>query len=242
MHVNHSGPAKITVVAQSGAGVVICPRTEANLGDGLGDLPRRLVAQAPIAIGSDSPVDRCWREELRGLDYGQRLAQHRRNLRAAPSCDPPATAQRLFSRALQAGSAACGEAVWGLLVGARADALVVDPGNPDNPTTLGIPPERWLDAQLFSSPARPWQAMMVAGRRVDHDHHHRQQGIIAGRLEAAMALLWLSLKGMAASMGPGVTSGEACARRWSVPGTDACNEAVGRHRLVHATSKREGGG
>ena len=149
-------------MAQSSASVVICPRTDANLGDGLGDLPRRLAAQAPIAIGSDSPVGRCWHEELRGLDHGQRLAQHRRNLRAAPSCDPPATAQRLFSRALQAGSAACGGAAWGLLVGARADALVVDPGDPadpadpGDPTTLGIPPERWLNAQLFSSPALNW--------------------------------------------------------------------------------------
>ena len=152
----HSGPAEITAVAQSGAGVVICPRTDANLGDGLGNLPSRLAAHAPIAIGSDSPVGRCWRKEMRGLDHGQRLALHRRNLRAAPLCDPPATAQRLFSRALQAGPAACGEAAWGLLVSVRADALVVDPGDPvdpADPTTLGIPPERWLDAKLFSSPA-----------------------------------------------------------------------------------------
>ena len=194
MHVNHSGPAKITVVAQSGAGVVICPRTEANLGDGLGDLPRRLVAQAPIAIGSDSPVDRCWREELRGLDYGQRLAQHRRNLRAAPSCDPPATAQRLFSRALQAGSAACGGAAWGLLVGGRADALVVDPGNPDNPTTLGIPPERWLDAQLFSSPARPWLQELhpetrarVVGQSQELTPAMKQSAVIALCMRQAIA-------------------------------------------------------
>ena len=78
-------PAEITAVAWGGAGVVICPRTEANLGDGLGDLPCWLVAQAPIAIGSDSLVGRCWREELRGLDHGQRLALHRRNVSAAPS-------------------------------------------------------------------------------------------------------------------------------------------------------------
>ena len=43
-------------------------------------------------------------------------------------------------------------------------------------------------------------------------------------------------------MGPGVASGVACARRWSIPEANACNEAVGRHRLVLATSKREGGG
>ena len=187
MHATHTVPAEIDAVAKSGAGVVICPSTEANLGDGLSDLPGWLAAQVPIDIGSDSHVSRCWREELRWLDYGQRLALHRRNVSAAPAEGQPATAQRLFSRALQAGSAACGEAVWGLLVGARADALVADPADP---TTLGIPPERWLDAQVFSSPVRPWQAVMVAGRWVIRGHRHPQQGAIAKRFEAAMSALW----------------------------------------------------
>ena len=187
VHATHTEPAEITAVAQSGAGVVVCPSTEANLGDGLCDLPGWLASGVPLAIGSDSQVGRCWREELRWLDYGQRLALRRRNVAAAPASGQPATAQRLFSRALQAGAAACGEATWGLVVGARADALLADPGDP---TTLGIPPERWLDAQVFSSPARPWQAVMVAGRWVIQDHHHPQQGVIAERFEAAMAALW----------------------------------------------------
>ena len=187
VHATHTVPAEIDAVALSGAGVVICPSTEANLGDGLCDLPGWLASGVPLAIGSDSHVGRCWREELRWLDYGQRLALRRRNVAAAPASGQPATAQRLFSRALQAGAAACGEASWGLVVGARADALLADPGDP---TTLGMPAERWLDAQVFSSPARPWQAVMVAGRWVIQDHHHPQQGVIAERFEAAMAALW----------------------------------------------------
>ena len=85
VHATHTVPAEIDAVARSGAGVVLCPSTEANLGDGLSDLPGWLAAQVPIAIGSDSHVTRCWREELRWLDYGQRLALRRRNVSAAPA-------------------------------------------------------------------------------------------------------------------------------------------------------------
>ena len=69
--------------------------------------------------------------------------------------------------------------------------------------------------------------------------HHLENGRSA---TATITGVGLSLKGIAACMGHGVASGDACARRWPMPGADACNEAVGRHRLVHATSKREGGG
>ncbi|MBL8352754.1 MAG: formimidoylglutamate deiminase [Burkholderiaceae bacterium] len=187
VHATHTEPAEIDAVARSGAGVVICPSTEANLGDGLCDLPGWLAAGVPMTIGSDSHVGRDWREELRWLDYGQRLAQRRRNVAAAPASGQPATAQRLFSRVLDAGAAACGEPAWGLVPGARADALVADP---QDPALLGIPGVRWLDAQVFSSPVRPWRDVMVAGRWVIEDHHHPQQDVIARRFEAAMAGLW----------------------------------------------------
>jgi formimidoylglutamate deiminase len=187
VHATHTVPAEIDAVARSGAGVVICPSTEANLGDGLCDLSGWLNAGVPLAIGSDSHVSRDWREELRWLDYGQRLALRRRNVSAAPADGQPATAQRLFSRALAAGGAACGESSGGLVVGARADALLADPADP---ALLGLPPDHWLDAQVFSSPVRPWQAVMVAGRWVISDHRHPLQHTIARRFEAAMAALW----------------------------------------------------
>ncbi|MDP3083924.1 MAG: formimidoylglutamate deiminase, partial [Rubrivivax sp.] len=73
VHATHSEPAELAAVARSGAGVVLCPATEANLGDGLADLPGWLAAGVPLAVGSDSQVVRAWPEELRWLDYGQRL-------------------------------------------------------------------------------------------------------------------------------------------------------------------------
>ena len=74
-------------------------------------------------------------------------------------------------------------------MGARADALLADPADTAG---LGLPPDRWLDAQVFSSPVRPWQSVMVAGRWVIQQHQHAQQQAIASRFEAAMAALWRS--------------------------------------------------
>ena len=200
VHATHSLPAEIDAVARTGAGVVICPSTEANLGDGLCDLRGWLDAGVPLAIGSDSHVGRDWREELRWLDYGQRLLHRQRNLAAAPAAGEASTAQRLFSRALAGGAAAAGLASrwaagraaisqpgWGLQRGARADALVVDARCP---SVLGLPPERLLDGLVFSSPGRPFRDVMVAGRWVLRAHRHAQGLAIARRFEQAMADLW----------------------------------------------------
>ena len=183
VHATHTVAAEIDAVAASGAGVVICPGTEANLGDGLCNLPGWLAAGVPLSVGSDSHATRCWREELRWLDYCQRLALRRRNVAAAPRAGQPSTAGRLFELALQGGGAAAGEPVWGLRPGARADALVADPAEP---ALLGIPPGRTLDALVFSSPGRPWRDVMVAGRWVLRDGRHAQGEAIERRFVQAM--------------------------------------------------------
>ncbi|MBE7417064.1 MAG: formimidoylglutamate deiminase [Ideonella sp.] len=161
VHATHATPAEIDAVADSGAGVVLCPSTEANLGDGLPDLPRWLASRTPLAIGSDSHVTRDWREELRLLEYGQRLTRRQRNVAAAPQHGEPSTAARLLQRMLAGGGAAAGFARWGLQPGARADLLLVDGGDP---ALTQCDADAWLDALVFSSPVRPFAAAMVAGR------------------------------------------------------------------------------
>jgi len=187
VHATHTLTSEIDAVADSGAAVVICPCTEANLGDGLCDLPAWLAAGVPLTIGSDSHATRDWREELRWLDYGQRLALHRRSVAAAPQVGQPSTAERLFDLVTRSGAAAAGEPAWGLVAGARADALVVDKADP---ALLGVPAARTLDALVFSSPGRPWRDVMVAGRWVIHDHHHPQGAAIANAFSTVMAELW----------------------------------------------------
>jgi formimidoylglutamate deiminase len=187
VHATHVTPEEIDAVAAAGAGVVICPGTEANLGDGFTDVPRWLDAGVALAIGSDSQVTRSWREELRWMEYGQRLRLERRNVCAQPASGDGSTAGRLFDAALRGGGAAAGEVSWGLRVGARADGLVVDPSDA---SLVGLPRDHWLDALVFSSPGRPWRDVMVAGRWVVTDHHHAGASSIAGRFADAMGALW----------------------------------------------------
>ena len=187
VHATHALPAEIDAVAASGAGVVLCPSTEANLGDGVADLPRWLAGGVPLALGSDSNVCRCWAEELRWLDYGQRLLQRRRNVSALPSLHDGATAARLFDRALAGGAAAAGLPAWGLVRGARADLLVLDTLAPG---LLGVPATHALDGLVFASGAPALREVWVAGRRRVAGGAHAGQSALARNFSAAMAELW----------------------------------------------------
>jgi formimidoylglutamate deiminase len=184
VHATHATPREIASVAESAAGVVLCPSTEANLGDGLCDLPRWLAGGVTLSIGSDSHVTRDWREELRLLEYGQRLLLRRRNIAAAPQLRSPSSATRLFDRCLAGGAAAAGLANWGLQKGARADLLVVDT---EDESLLGVPDEQLLDALVFSSPSRPWRDVMVAGRWVVNNRRHAAENLQA--FKAALSRL-----------------------------------------------------
>jgi formimidoylglutamate deiminase len=185
VHATHVLPAEIVAVAKSGAGVVLCPGTEANLGDGVVDLPAWLDAGVPLSIGSDSQVTRCWTEELRWLEYTQRLVRRQRNVSAAPGLNggrEGATAARLFERVRQSGAAAAGRRAWGLQRGARADLLVVDT---EDSALRGLPPTHWLDGLVFAAPRRPFSRVMVAGHWTAPDRE-----AIAARFERAMQALW----------------------------------------------------
>jgi formimidoylglutamate deiminase len=187
VHATHTVPSEIVAVARCGAGIVLCPATEANLGDGLAALPAMLDAGVPLSIGSDSQVTRGWREELRLLEYGQRLQQRARNIAAAPGAGQPSTAARLFERVGAGGAAAAGWKSWGLQAGARADLLVVDRADS---SLLGIDDEHLLDALVFSSPGRPWRDVMASGQWRVSNHRHPGADAIASRFEEAMAQLW----------------------------------------------------
>ncbi len=181
VHATHALPAEIDAVAASGAGVVFCPSTEANLGDGLADLPRWLAAGVPLTLGSDSNVCRNWAEELRWLDHGQRLLHRQRNVSAAPALHDGATAARLFERMLAGGAAAAGLPAWGLVPGARADLLVLDL---QAPGLLGMPASHALDALVFATDAPALREVWVAGRRVVAGGRHIGAAAATGRSAA----------------------------------------------------------
>jgi formimidoylglutamate deiminase len=181
VHATHSMPSEVDGVARCGAGVVLCPGTEANLGDGAPDLPGWLAAGVPLSVGSDSQVTRQWPEELRWLEYAQRLHRQQRNVAADPGRQP-ATAARLFDRMLRGGPAAAGFTRWGLQTGARADLLVL---NGDESALCGLPNGHTLDGVIFAAPAQPFLRVMVAGRWVA-----TSSPAVTARHAAAMQSLW----------------------------------------------------
>ncbi len=160
VHATQAEAFEVDLVQKAGAGVVLCPSTEANLGDGLPPLMGYLQAGVPLSLGSDSQVSREWREEIRWLEYSQRLRLQQRNVCSLPP-QQAASAGRLFECMLAGSGAAAGFARWGLQVGARADWLALDLGAEG---LEEVPMQRWLDALVFASRGPCWAEVGVAGQ------------------------------------------------------------------------------
>lgn len=180
VHATHMDDEEIAALAQSGAVAVLCPSTEANLGDGLFPLHAYLEHGGRIAIGSDSHVSINPFEELRWLEYGQRLASRLRNV---VSLRDSHVGSELFSRALEGGASAAGQSVVGIEEGAPADIVVL---NDDDPMLVGHDDDSRLDALVFSGYPLPVVRVMVDGhwRVKDAAHVEREHA----RAEFAAAL------------------------------------------------------
>lgn len=79
VHCTHISPEEIIGLAKSKANVILCPSTEGNLGDGIFPLTSFYEAGGNWAIGTDSQIQLNPMEDIRWLDYAQRLTKHRRN-------------------------------------------------------------------------------------------------------------------------------------------------------------------
>lgn len=171
VHATHMDFDETVALAKSGAVAALCPSTEANLGDGLFPLHDYLKEGGRIAIGSDSHISINPFEELRWLEYGQRLATGSRNV---ASLRDSHVGRELFSRSLEGGAMACGQSTVGLEAGAPADLVVL---SDDDPMLAGHNDESRLDALVFSGYPLPVERVMVNGdwrvvdaMHVDRDH------------------------------------------------------------------------
>ena len=171
VHATHMDFDETAALAGSGAVVVLCPSTEANLGDGLFPLHDFLQEGGRIAIGSDSHISINPFEELRWLEYGQRLATRSRNI---VSLRDSHVGRELFSRALDGGAFALGQTTIGLAQGAPADLVVL---SDDDPMLAGHNDESRLDALVFSGYPLPVERVMVNGdwRVIDAMHVDRDR-------------------------------------------------------------------
>jgi len=182
VHATHLDAAEVQGIARSGATVAICPTTEANLGDGLFPLAAYLKAGGHWGIGSDSHVSVSPVEELRWLEYGQRLSTRHRNI--AVSDVQPSTGELLYAQALRGGLRACGQ-------GERAgnDVIVLDP---DAPALAGATPHDLLDRVVFAGNRCLVRETHVGGRQLVAQGRHRERDAVARRYAQAMAELLAS--------------------------------------------------
>ena len=167
VHATHATAAELRGVAASGAGVCVSISTEANLGDGLFGTGTFLRAGGTLSIGSDSQSTVSPAEELRWLEYQQRLRGRARSVLASRTERHVGT--RLWAEAAAAGARALGQPVGCLEVGRRADWVVLDPVHP---AIAGASLEGTLDHVLFAGADRAIRDVMVAGRWVIRDGHH----------------------------------------------------------------------
>ena len=165
VHATHSTVAEINGIQAQQASVVICPTTEANLGDGFFDLPEALRQNMRWSIGTDSHVNRNWTEELRWLEYGCRLSLRKRNVSLLHQNGLGSTGQVLFENVVQGGSQAAGLPLAGIAMGQRADLVEI---NLESDALLGVPAERLMDALIFSTPSSNFHNVFVAGKKVVH--------------------------------------------------------------------------
>jgi formimidoylglutamate deiminase len=177
VHATHMDAEEVSALASTGAVVCLCPSTEANLGDGLFPLREFLEFEGRIAIGSDSHVSINPFEELRWLEYGQRLATQSRNV---VSLRDGHVGRELFDRALSGGARALGQTHAGLVEGACADLACL---YGDDPMLAGHDDASRLDALVFSGYRLPVERVMVGGEWVVDEGEH----VAAGECRAAFA-------------------------------------------------------
>lgn len=170
VHATHANAAEVTHMARSGAVAGLCLTTEANLGDGIFPAVDYLAQGGVFGIGSDSHVSLSVVEELRWLEYGQRLRDQRRN--RLYSAAQPGIGRTVFDGALRGGAQALGQQVGALAVGYRADWLVLDGNDPYLATAQG---DAVLNRWLFAGGNHQVRDVMVAGRWVVREGQHAAQ-------------------------------------------------------------------
>jgi formimidoylglutamate deiminase len=173
VHATHLTDTETAALARSGAVAGLCPTTEANLGDGFFPLPAFLAQGGAFGVGSDSNVSTAAAEELRWLEYGQRLLHRRRSVAASPAVPSPGLA--LYQGAVAGGARASGRRIAGLAPGERADFVVIDVAAPH---LLARGPDELADAIVFGSQASPVRDVYVGGKQVIADGRHAHEAAV----------------------------------------------------------------
>ena len=186
VHATHATAGELQGIAGAGATVCVSISTEANLGDGFFDATRFDEAGGRLCIGSDSQATVCPAEELRWMEYQQRLRTGRRGVMAQGAESHAGT--RLWRDCAMHGAQALGQPAGVIAPGRRADWLVLDS---EHPTMAGAPVAYAFDHLLFAGGSAAIRDVMVAGRWVVKERHHPAELPLRGRFSELMKRLGL---------------------------------------------------
>lgn len=183
IHATHMTPAETAGLAATGAVAGLCPITEANLGDGPFDGPRWLAAGGAYGLGSDSNVRISLVEELRTLEYSQRLRDLSRNVLLTGE---GSVGESLYLGAAAGGAQALGREAGRIAPGLWADLVALDL---DHPALCALAPGQILDGLAFAAPDGVVTDLWSAGRhQVRGGRHIRRDAILAGWRKAVARL------------------------------------------------------
>jgi formimidoylglutamate deiminase len=181
VHATHLVAEETTALAASGAVAGLCPSTEGNLGDGIFPLLDYRAAGGRYGIGGDSHVSRDPAEELRLLEYVQRLTVRRRNLVVSKEVNAVGTS--LWLEAAAGGAQALGRSMGALAAGRRADLVVLEADHPDLAARGG---DAIANSLVFSGASGLVRDVMVAGRWAVRDRRHPLEEAAAAAYKQAL--------------------------------------------------------
>ena len=184
IHATHMTTTETAALAESGAIAGLCPVTEASLGDGIFPTREFVAAGGRFGVGTDSNVLVGVADELRQLEYGQRLKHRQRNVLSGGQGG--STGRALFDTALEGGAAALAQPIAGLHAGARADIVTLDVAHP---SLAGRRGDAILDSWIFAAGADAVDCVWAGGEKVVEGGRHRLRGKAREAFNAAVRRL-----------------------------------------------------
>ena len=187
IHCTRMQPHETEGLARSGAVAGLCPITESSLGDGIFDGVRWMDNGGALSIGSDSNIRIALSEELRTLEYSQRLRDGSRAALAAPELS---TGRRIYAAALAGGALSAGRDTGAIAPGLRADLLALDGRHVDMEGRRG---DTLLDTWIFAGDDRMVREVWSAGRHIVRGGEHIRSSEIRSRFARTIRTLGAAL-------------------------------------------------
>ncbi|HYL02529.1 MAG TPA: formimidoylglutamate deiminase [Steroidobacteraceae bacterium] len=187
VHATHASAPELDAIAGRRAVVGLCPVTEASLGDGIFAAARFLAAGGRTGIGTDSNIRIDAAEELRTLEYSQRLEQRARNVLAGAA--GVATGRALFDAALAGGWQALHPRPGpgpGIAPGASLDVVTL---TADHPVLIERSGDELLDSWIFAGDRGLIDCVWRAGEKLVSNGRHREREALTARYAGTLRRL-----------------------------------------------------